>query len=806
MLLLGGGRRRAILPRALVNRRCTSSTTRTGKIVDERPGSTLDALPLDALPLDAVVSQLVSKTKTAPQFTVLWPPPKQNKDSKALAREIRARIVADDPMAALDILRNVPRPHPALVVHAAVHALLRAKQVSRAGALLLAFAVERRHTIKEPRIHFITITATIKALLEVVPTAQGRQDRARTSLRPSLLIIDAQLVSEPALRTALGLYIKARQLFVRRQKDVTMGLWHALLNQREWIPAALLFELQVRDYRLRRTLPTLLRIGNPDGRPMKSQHPRRPMNPQERWHLRRRLDLLRREDNIRPNRSLFADLCFRLAGVISSITQSTESGLLSTNFPFTDPDAKPVSPPPLRPPKAPLTPQRAWHHARVALQALTILGQLVDARQVPFGDISAWVSTVGSLPSSLRYISVYTMIDGRPKRVFAREHLRAVLERYATALPRVPHIYSEFPFGTSGFVRRGLKHKLPDDPAEAINSPTPSIRHVPSSDPAEADDDSLMPPPLMPTYEALLSVFLNTGARGRAPGALYDEAPETAMTATREQQQRWNEAAQRVDATLDANKGNRIVEHIQPVEERVQHYHAPRSPNNPDPLHLRYPAHPLDFDKYPKPSGVPPGASGTRATVQAQLQKLGPTPVALFRVNVVAILLRHMMYERNPAMPPWESEAIMHLLERRADVLKLLIGRTEGFAAPADSGRRREKRTIGTTKEMVGERGHGLWEAVWEGAARARRETEVSAAEARRIIAEAEYEAGATQARSPWSTRMESEKEEWAVDRESGVLRPTEEDEWPEDLEMFNRRMAAKTWDKELEMYHSSAG
>ncbi|KAJ6460884.1 hypothetical protein C8R45DRAFT_1028484 [Mycena sanguinolenta] len=744
-------RKRAILSR------CAAFST---KVFNEPPRSTLDALAPHPLPLDALVNDLAS---THP--TVLWPAPKKTTNVKALAREIRARIVANDP-AALDLLREIPRPYPALVVHTAVHALLRAKQVSRAGSLLLAFAVERRHTIKEPRIHPVTLAQTLRALLDTVPTTQGRQDRARTALRPSLLVIDAQLVSEPALRTALGLYIKARQLFVHRQKDVTTRLWHTLLNQREWIPAALLFELQVKDYRLRRTLPTLLRTDNPGGRPM---------NPQERWYLHRRLDHLRRED-VRPNRALFADLCFRIAGVLSSVTQSTESGLISMNFPFTDPDNVPPKPVSTRgPPKQAHTPQRAWHHARVALQALSILGGLVDARRVPFGDISAWVSAVGSLPSTLEDIPAYTL-DGHPKRVYARNHLREVLERYATSLPRVPHIYSEFPFATSGFVRRGLKDKVLDD-AEA----TPSIRQVLPSDPAEAEDDSLMPPPLMPTYEALLSVFLNAGARGRAPGALYYYAPEEAMNATKDQQKRWNEAAQRVEASLDASKANRIIELVHPVEVKVQHYHAPRSPNNPDPLHLRYPTHPLDFDKYPKPPRV---ASGDHAAA-TQLQKLGPAPVALYRVHVVAKVLEHMMYERSPAMPPWESEAIMQLLQRRADVLRLLIGRA------------------GMVKEMEGVR-DGLWDAVWEGAARARREAEVTAAEARRIIAEGEHEVGA---RIPWSTRLDNEREAWAVDRESGVLRPTKEEaeSWDE-LEMFNRRLAAQTWDKELEMYRSSAG
>jgi hypothetical protein len=208
-------------------------------------------------------------------------------------------------------------------------------------------------------------------------------------------LLDAQLVSEPALRTALDLYIQARKLFVPRQNEVTTLIWYALLRQREWVPAALFFEHQVKDYQLLRTLPTLLRTGNPDGQPM---------TPHSRDHLRRRLAVLRLEDN-RPSASLFANLCFRLAGVISSLSKNPDSGLLApvpvtarqtrepeAPFDASYPDALP--PPP---PQSPMTLQRASHHGRIVLQALTILGALVDARQLPFGDISAWVSTVGSV-------------------------------------------------------------------------------------------------------------------------------------------------------------------------------------------------------------------------------------------------------------------------------------------------------------------------------------------------------------------------------------------------------------------------
>ncbi|KAJ7716356.1 hypothetical protein B0H14DRAFT_3012959 [Mycena olivaceomarginata] len=762
-----------------------------------------------------------------------WPAVPKRKDVQTLAREIRTRIVADDTNAALDMLRNVPQPYPRLIVHTTVHALLRSQQAARAGNFLLAFAVERQSTTKLPRIHPTTLAITTKALLALVPKTQGRQDRTRTPRRPSLLLLDAQLVSEPALRTALDLYIQARKLFVPRQNEVTTLIWYALLRQREWVPAALFFEHQVKDYQLLRTLPTLLRTGNPDGQPM---------TPHSRDHLRRRLAVLRLEDN-RPSASLFANLCFRLAGVISSLSKNPDSGLLApvpviarqTREPEAPFDASyPDAPPP--PPQSPMTLQRASHHGRIVLQALTILGALVDARQLPFGDISAWVSTVGSIPPSFAVFIVYTMIDGRPKRADGRDHLRAVLERYTMSLPRTPHVYSQFPLVTSGLVRRGLRHRMPstnagsdpalrtaDAPPDGIpgylgavefdglgarerrkrriaertetgratrgegapnsnlrlDSPVtrrPSIQHVTPTDPAEAADDSLMPPPLMPTYEALLKVLLSPGNYLSTPGALFESLPERA---SKEQRARWNEAAERVEAILDKHELAPFVEEEAAME---RHYHAPRSPNNPDPLHLRYPTHPLDFDKYPNPSPV----SLPRASGQAQV-RLGPAPLTHHRVRMAASVLAHMMYERSPPMPPWESMPIMWLLARRADVLTPLIGRAGPFVAPTDSERKN-----GEGMESA----RGLWETVWEGSARARWEAEVSAAEARRIIAEEEHKVGAASI----------EEEDWAVDGQSGVLRPSEAEEGEDDLEeldTFNRRMVAKTWDRELELYYS---
>lgn len=359
------------------------------------------------LPLDAVVNRL------APRAPVSWPAAPKRKDAQTLAREIRASILTNNIVAALAILRDLPQPYPRLVVHATVHALLRVSNAPRAGAMLLSFATERAAT-KPPRIHPITLAETIKVLLEHVPARQGRQDRVRTASRPNLLNIDPEVVSEPILRTAFALYLQARKLCIPREREVTTLLVDALFSQREWIPAALMFELQVKDYHLRRTLPTVLHGSDLEAPPL---------TPHDRDHLSRRYDVILREQ-IRVSPAMFADLCFRLSGVLASILSTPQSGFTppavlaaqknaaaarlavscgydntspSMRFPDTDPDGAYALASDRGPPKTPLTRQRAQHHARVALQALTILGTLVETRQIPFANISAWINVVGSV-------------------------------------------------------------------------------------------------------------------------------------------------------------------------------------------------------------------------------------------------------------------------------------------------------------------------------------------------------------------------------------------------------------------------
>ncbi|KAK7050402.1 hypothetical protein R3P38DRAFT_2686412, partial [Favolaschia claudopus] len=724
-------RRRGVLANVLVNERCNCFPSRYQHSASSADGS--------LLPLDVLLN-----SSTPVPSPVLWPRVSQRKDSVTLAREIRA---CGDVASLLQVLGNAPAPYSRLVTHTIVHALLRAQHPSRAGAFLVEAATPRHEAAKQPRIHSLSLAKTIQALLKTVPRIQGRQDRMRTSHDPRLLVLEPHAISNSALRNALTLYLQARKLFIRRQGNVATELWNALLNQREWVTAALFFEQQVTDYQLRRTLPTLLRTDSS-------------IEPHRQNQLRRRLAVLRLED-IYPPKGQFVDLCYRLAGVLSGILKSPESGSLFVEAAGAVPerarrepdlfdtasDSRQISP---RPPKTPLTPQRARHHVRLVLQALTVLGRLVDTRQLPFANISAWVNTVGSLPRSLMDVVVYTMVDQRPATVYARKHLREIVDRYAASPPRTPHVFSHVVIETNGNTWRAT--------------------YVSPANPTEAADDSFMPPPSMPTYEALLAVLLNT-PNGCAPGALYDSVPNLISVS---------------QSPKKLRQARRVAERLRKAEQRAEkNYHAPRSPNNPNPLYLRYPEHPLDFDKYPNLAPV-------AYRKQLAIEKLGSRSIALAlgRVRMVAGLLAHMMHERSPPLLPWKSKSIMQLLGRRADILRPLLGQEGG----PEQG-----------NFLLEDKWQGLWEAVWEGEARARREGEVNAAESRRLVGEAEMEAGVTSERVLVRVPVEDE-DEWAVDRDSGVLRPKwDEDEEAdmglEELEEFNRRLGSRASDKEVEMY-----
>ncbi|KAJ7291618.1 hypothetical protein C8J57DRAFT_1588011 [Mycena rebaudengoi] len=243
-----------------------------------RPFTSNDA---PAIPLDAIIDK--------PPPSVFLRPPAAS--TRALACRLRALVAGSQAPAALNILKSSIGPPSRLVLHTTAHALLRSGP--DAAALLLAYADKPF----PPRIHFLTLNTALDVLLKQVPRAQQAHDVPRSAPRPALLYLSSHLVSHPHLREATALFIAARALFIRRRQETVTRLWQALLTQREWIVAALVVDLLVKDRQLHMTLPALLERGLlPNGNS-------EPMTPEDHTYLTRRLALLCLE-RLRPPRAL----------------------------------------------------------------------------------------------------------------------------------------------------------------------------------------------------------------------------------------------------------------------------------------------------------------------------------------------------------------------------------------------------------------------------------------------------------------------------------------------------------------------
>ncbi|KAJ6619256.1 hypothetical protein B0H10DRAFT_2216950 [Mycena sp. CBHHK59/15] len=973
-------------------------------------------------PLDAVIARLAGPPRPQP-----WsapppaPPPRTSRTTLAHAHTLRTLIAAGRTPDALALLRTVPRPPPRLLTHTAVHALLRASDPQRAGALLRALTASP--LAPRTRIHARTLATTIRALLRLVPATQYPHDWARTALRPQILVLSGQLVSHPALRTALDIYVAARRLFVRRAAENAAELGRALVAQREWVAAALLVELLVKDYQLLKTLPTLLREageGSNDGvaaaaRYSESAGPR--PGPLPRAALTRRLALLRLEDT-RPAiaRALAAALTVRMEYVLRvGMGDEVEGQPASRSHPNSadgdsDSDTQQddrstnvnANPPPSA--RKPHSPARAKHHAQTALQALAALGALVDARQLPWGGVGGWIACVGLVnPPSLARLSAYvpappvplsqasspptptpapvfppfspasspdapsastspsppfpaspppsaptpsppptawrnpppallpTRAPGPvpPMRVPARAYLRGVLEAYARALPRTPHFFSlaepRAGFVGAGWVRRGLVHRRVRVPeSEDVlgareerdnekqsddEEPRPRLTHarpadmpvgmyedagweylgaveedemstserkkavrearrrarqarereegamaggvyggeedeqrwdsdgeeegdedgeegddaykeggvygkegdhemqgrgrerrrgkprgrelLPPADPAEAADDSLMPPPTMATYEELLRVFLR-----RAPGGLYaaEGVPSWAEQGDRAelgaQEEQWGERGEQDWGAAMAMAGDATG------GAAAAHYHAPRSPNNPDPG-AAYPAHPLDFKGAPPPPPLPPPARA----------RAPPPAGEKHRTALARRVLIHMLRERSPPLPPWDSPGLRRLFDRRGRVLAAMGGGLADELARGEAARRREERgrvrafaEAGGRAYGVSEDGQAYMDAEWEGAAEREGVEGWGVRGERRGGSPYGYgpgPEGRPGGRWKWERYDRTREQRLDTARASTDVDPEERE-----LRVMNRRLGEKTPDLDLEAYY----
>ncbi|KAJ6625234.1 hypothetical protein B0H10DRAFT_2430573 [Mycena sp. CBHHK59/15] len=403
-------------------------------------------------PLDAVIARLAGPPRPQP-----WsapppaPPPRTSRTTLAHAHTLRTLIAAGRTPDALALLRTVPRPPPRLLTHTACTPSSALPTPARRCSPPRAHRVPARAAHAHPRTHprHDHPRAPPPRPRHTVPTRLGAHRAAPADPR-----LSGQLVSHPALRTALDIYVAARRLFVRRAAENAAELGRALVAQREWVAAALLVELLVKDYQLLKTLPTLLREAG--------EGPRAPAGPLPRAALTRRLALLRLEDT-RPAiaRALAAALTVRMEYVLRVGMGDEVEGQPASRRPVDERQRQPT----------PVGAQTALARAReaprqTALQALAALGALVDARQLPWGGVGGWIACVGLIPPSSR-----ASPPTSPPR------------RYRSPMPR-PHPHRHPPQSSPRFTRSS-----PDAPS-ASTSPSPPF---PPSAPPSAPTPS--PPP-----------------------------------------------------------------------------------------------------------------------------------------------------------------------------------------------------------------------------------------------------------------------------------------------------------------------
>ncbi|KAJ7716724.1 hypothetical protein DFH07DRAFT_973812 [Mycena maculata] len=848
----------------------------------------------EKVPLDSVVNRLARNRLEAP---LEWPAPPPRQKARELAKDIRAHIANNDLAAALGILRKAQHgPCPRLLVHTTVHALLRIDATQRAGGLLLSFVSQETTATRAPRMHPKTLHFTMLALLSLAPKTQSPQDWSRTMSRPAILRIDAAMVSHPPLRTALALSLAARRRFVPRSPTAIGDLWQALLGQREWIAAAHIFFEQVIDYRHHHVLRYML--ADPDSH----------LHQNARMRLAKRLEFVNKE-NVRPNRSLFSRLCDRVAGVLQTIAR--RRGAASTDdrtqddkdayegkthhwdvdFDASASEASPsdsFSSPPHSPQRSLLHDEnddRRWrvklrenwaqqrrmeHQSRLALQTLSIIGSQIqgigvgeldksrNGRCVPWGEVGAWVIAVGSIPPIFAPIQVYTRVltpsatEHRYARLPARAHLRDLLEGFARALPRTPHVCSipsrDGPWNTP--VRRGLRPDAatttcaPNGAGATANADSANdsdghdvsgesrSRHVPPADAADAADDSLMPPPSLSTYEALLGVFLRApGWRGQPPmGAVFELARFDERTGregdddSTTQNHNLDNDERAVDGRALEGKEAETEAQLWNKDAATQHWHAPRSPNN-ERQGLSFPAHPLDFSLYPsstsnsdspeEPAVSSNSDSAPHQGAHAERHRMDDDEPA--RLRLACTVLSHMLHLRNPPLPPWESEYILRLLAARRPAFERAARADDIRAEAADERAASDAGAEGTSAEVEVTHARELWEAVWAGAA-ARREAEARAAQS-----SSEYQYGQMESRPPDAYTQALEHQDayangdgvapmpdsyGAVDLDQGrgmFLRREADVERVQraELDRFNRRLAAKEREQEEARYRA---
>ncbi|KAJ7644401.1 hypothetical protein FB45DRAFT_1021171 [Roridomyces roridus] len=89
--------------------------------------------------------------------------------------------------------------------------------------------------------HPLTLTHTISSLLSSVPRKHHPHDSHRMRPRGKILRLRSEMVSQPELRTALGLVLAAQSRGLELSPEAMRSLLTKLVEQREWVVVALIY-------------------------------------------------------------------------------------------------------------------------------------------------------------------------------------------------------------------------------------------------------------------------------------------------------------------------------------------------------------------------------------------------------------------------------------------------------------------------------------------------------------------------------------------------------------------------------------
>lgn len=267
---------------------------------------------------------------------------------------------------------------PRLSSHALLHGLLRAGLTKKAHKLT-------RLMINDGiRLRSKTLEAVMHGFLPPVHS-ESQPARNIKSVPPhEIFKPQAKLAQDEGTRMALSLLLLAQRSWHRRTRSMYKALLALCIINGELILGSLVFGYMIRDWQTQVALHATPNQPAEDSDVVQKQ-------------VQKCGSLLR--EPLRPSAAMLQSL---LVGINSNLEHAAHY----------EEHQEPI---------------------QVALQALAILVNLFDDRQLPVAGLSSLIRTISHIPM-LDY-HVWILADGKPKRKKAREYFHTVLDRFITNLP-----------------------------------------------------------------------------------------------------------------------------------------------------------------------------------------------------------------------------------------------------------------------------------------------------------------------------------------------------------------------------------